>query len=520
MSAFKNISRNLPSITLAYALLIGFAGDMLIRDAPGGIAFLLWILLIAGMACMLMHHAEMVMSRETRFWLLSGVIFSASIAWRDAFALQIFNFMATFFALAMVVASCRWPRSLLFASDAREIIRAFIFTNMNMITGIFPLVSNVAQARAARGEKRLMRILRASTFALILAIIFLALLRSADPIFASFATLPAFDFKSMIGHIVVTIIFTAAIGGAAYAALNPILKIDEIKKSALPFQLDRLEIVFVLGTLNILFGAFVLSQLSWLFGGEQFLLQRTGLSVAEYARSGFFQVVIIVALVIPVLLFSRELIISSRAIARLHSCLSIPIIFLLTIIIISSALKMQLYVSFYGLSTDRLYTLIFLIWLGFVLIWLALTVLRDRSFAFPSGVLISAFATLILMNIFVPDRIVANLNVARAKALDINYLATLSADAADISLHALLAFSPTTLKQKHERCAAAITLLRRWGNLQSTELQSTRNSWRFWNAGNAMARRMVSLFANELNDMCIDQSQSLLPSFDMQPTSW
>ena len=57
----------------------------------------------------------------------------------------------------------------------------------------------------------------------------------------------------------------------------------------------------------------------------------------------------------------------TRALARRHTLLSLPVVALLGAIIVSAALRMKMYVHYYGLTTDRLYPLVFMAWLAIVL---------------------------------------------------------------------------------------------------------------------------------------------------------
>ena len=54
-------------------------------------------------------------------------------------------------------------------------------------------------------------------------------------------------------------------------------------------RLSRAEWVIPLALLDALFLAFVIVQLAVLFGGHDRVLRTTGLTYAEYARSGFWQ---------------------------------------------------------------------------------------------------------------------------------------------------------------------------------------------------------------------------------------
>jgi hypothetical protein len=213
----------------------------------------------------------------------------------------------------------------------------------------------------------------------------------------------------------------------------------------------------------------------------------------------------VVLLVLPVLLASRAMLPSDRSLERRHTALAVPLLVLLGLMIVSAVLRMRLYVHYYGLTLERFYPLVLMGWLAIVLLWLGFTVLRGRGRAFAGGAVISAFVILGMLNIVVPDVIVARVNVARAQrqpdvaapTLDLAYLATLGGEALPITLTALLqpaaqpADSAASLRIARDRCRAARTLLERWGP-SARELvrrESSDAPWRLWNAGAADAVR-------------------------------
>jgi hypothetical protein len=208
----------------------------------------------------------------------------------------------------------------------------------------------------------------------------------------------------------------------------------------------------------------------------------------------------VVALVVPLLVASRMLLAQGRALAHRHTMLSLPIVALLGVMIMSAALRMKLYVHYFGLSTDRLYPLVFMLWLGVVLAWLAATVLRGWSRPFLAGVALSAFATLVGLNVSAPDRIVATVNIERARtsherdSLDVLYLSRLGGEAADIAVRAVLpTLAPTSsIEQRRSRCYAVNNLLNHWGSSSPSFADWKGNaSWRTWNAGNVNALTAV-----------------------------
>ena len=69
-----------------------------------------------------------------------------------------------------------------------------------------------------------------------------------------------------------------------------------------PVRLGIVEIGVTLGLLNLLFFAFVLLQLRYFFGDATLVQDSEGLTFSEYYRRGFFELVTVAALVLPLLL--------------------------------------------------------------------------------------------------------------------------------------------------------------------------------------------------------------------------
>jgi hypothetical protein len=218
---------------------------------------------------------------------------------------------------------------------------------------------------------------------------------------------------------------------------------------------------------------------------------------------------LVVMLVVPVLLATRAALQPGRALARRHTALALPVVGLLGAIILSAMLRMKLYVHYYGLTTDRFYPLVLMGWLAVVLAWLALTVLRGNGRLFVAGALISGYATLFALNAIAPDVIVARVNLARrdrGAELDLAHLASLSGEASALATGALLASTPAVpgwtarAAVDRDRCSAASSLLERWGpNSAAAERHATHDAaWRFGNAGEARAVRVVGERAREL----------------------
>src|SRR5205823_2019867 len=143
------------------------------------------------------------------------------------------------------------------------------------------------------------------------------------------------------------------------------------------------EISVVLGSLDALFLAFVVVQIRYLFGGASLVSVSPGLSYAEYARHGFFELVAVSALSLPLLLTTHWLLRPQTCRAkRIFNALAGAQIVLLFVVMASAVQRMRSYMDEYGLTEARLYPTAFMGWLAVVFVWFALTVLRYRREAF------------------------------------------------------------------------------------------------------------------------------------------
>ena len=204
---------------------------------------------------------------------------------------------------------------------------------------------------------------------------------------------------------------------------------------------------------------------------------RTHLTYAAYARHGFFELVVVAALVLPLLLLAdwalrRE----RRRDHAVFAALAATLVVLLLAVVASVFERLRLYQQVYGLTELRVYATGFVVWLAVVLLWLCATVLRRRRRRFAVGAVVAGFAAIAAMNVLNPDALIARTNVARPH-VDVGYLARLSDDATPTLLRAL----PSLPRPEQRRLAAALLA------------RTPRHDWRSWNldrsrAADALAR--------------------------------
>ena len=220
------------------------------------------------------------------------------------------------------------------------------------------------------------------------------------------------------------------------------------------------EVGTVLVVVDLIFLAFVIVQFRYLFGGSDLVRAVTGLSYAEYARRGFFELVAVAALSLPLLLLADWWLDQREPVrVRRFRLLAGLMLLLLDVMLASALLRMRLYTAEYGLTELRFYTTAFMGWLVLVLGWFVTTVLRGRRERFGTGALLAGWLVLAGLNLANPDAVIAGVNLDRAasgRPFDRAYAAALSADALPVLRQGLPTIDPA------EGCPAAGTLDARW----------------------------------------------------------
>jgi len=190
----------------------------------------------------------------------------------------------------------------------------------------------------------------------------------------------------------------------------------KIDNSVVPgVTLGAVEIVVILGLVNLLFLSFVTFQLPYLFGGMDLVQNTPDFKLAEYARRGFGELVAVAAIVLPMLLATHWLLKKeSTAAHKLFRVLAGVQIALLFVIMASAVQRLFILTGplGYGMTTVRLYPMIFMIWLAIVFVWFGLTVLRGARQYFAWGALWSAFFVLGATHVLNPDAFIVRTNIA------------------------------------------------------------------------------------------------------------
>ncbi|MEO7539997.1 MAG: DUF4173 domain-containing protein [Pyrinomonadaceae bacterium] len=252
----------------------------------------------------------------------------------------------------------------------------------------------------------------------------------------------------------------------------------EIENTVMPpaFTLGTVEVGVILGLTNLLFLSFVIVQVPYLFGGMDLIQNTPDFKLAEYARRGFGELVAVSALVLPILLAGHWLIRKENPFTEKLFRLLAGIQIVLLFVIMASAVQRLVLLTGnlgYGLTTIRLYPLIFMTWLAIVFIWFGLTVLRGSRRYFAWGALWSAFLILGATHVLNPDAFIAKTNLElmrQGREFDAFYNAGLSDDALPVLMSSFADLKPTDQKIVVSRLAARYCEMRNEGDIRSWNL--------------------------------------------------
>ncbi|MGW5669701.1 DUF4153 domain-containing protein, partial [Micromonospora sp. NPDC003776] len=265
-----------------------------------------------------------------------------------------------------------------------------------------------------------------------LLLLFGLLFVSADAVFADLVTgaLPDVSPPGMFGWLVRLLLVGAVLLGGAYLLAAP----PDLELRAGPARVvRRLEWVLPLALLDALFAAFVLVQLAVLFGGSAHVLRTAGLTYAEYARGGFWQLLAVSALALLVIAGSLRWAPRRSRADRVLIRLLVGGLTGLSLVVVASAIyRMQVYTDAYGATRLRLVVTAVELWLGLLFVLVGVVTVRLRGAWLPRLVLGAGVVALLGLAVVNPDRLIAERNVERWQRidrLDVEYLSGLSADA-------------------------------------------------------------------------------------------
>ncbi|EST13483.1 DUF4153 domain-containing protein [Sporolactobacillus laevolacticus] len=434
---------NRSSMLLLCTVLLGILANVLFFDQFPGISYPIFVI---AFYCVFLWNARDELHVKVDFgWLLLIPIFLLSLSY-FVFSNLIFyalNFMAIPVLIVMQTtlttrrANEKWY-SIKFIGD---LFLGFFYRPFAFIALPFRVVIKQATARVGiRKDSTFLKVIIGVLVAVPLLILIISLLASADQVFSYLV--------DRIPNLFVTINLDTIVPRTLFAAIIALLSFSYIwslmkpKTTSAPFwkmsepmtvnnRVDHVIAVTILSLINAIYVLFTLIQFSYLFGSFSFALPAE-FTYAEYARRGFFELV-----VVTLINFSILLVIVSctkkggKAINKAMQLLESLLVFCTLVMLLSAFVRMFLYEQMYGYTYLRVLTHAFMIFL-FGLFIVTLCRIWKENLRLYKFYLLAAIAALVIINYMNIDVLITKWNIDRYEQtgkIDVNYLATLSDDA-------------------------------------------------------------------------------------------
>ena len=419
---------------------LGWAFDFLFWKKAPGINFAIYVVLCLVAGLLLLRGDGYRPKRNILLLLPLVIVFAVMTFLRQEPMTLFLSVVMTLFLMGLLAISFlggRWP-----SYSLLDYLKGFLSLLGSMIARPLGFSAEIKREQAQVGEGRASKIwpvVRGILIALPIVAIFAALLSSADLVFGQqlehfielfrLEKLPEYIFR--LAYILVGAYALAGVFLHAASQSSDEKLIGE-DKPVVPAFLGFTEAAIVLGSVAVLFLAFVIVQFQYFFGGQA-NIQIDGYTYSEYARRGFGELIVVA-------FFSLILILSAGSVTRrvtkiqrrVFSGLGIGIVALVLVMLVSAFQRLVLYETAYGFSRLRTYTHVFIFWLALLLVAVAVLEILRRERIFALAALVASLGFALSLGIMNVDGFIVRQNVDRAvqgETFDASYLTGLSADA-------------------------------------------------------------------------------------------
>lgn len=267
-----------------------------------------------------------------------------------------------------------------------------------------------------------------------LIFIIIALLSSADMVFGYYITnfyklFPKLSLADTAGDIVIIGLVFIYIFGYLWS-FNYNEKCNAEEKGKVKIKWEPVTILTIIFMIDIVYLMFSIVQFSYLYGGHNAL--PNGFTYAEYARRGFFELVLVTIMNFSILLCCIKFMKKDNKGMKFILNIFLTLLVLFTgNMLFSAHFKMSLYERTYGYTYLRVFVHVFLLLL-FIMFIISLAALWIEKVPMAKLSIIAALSMYVLLNYANVDAFIARKNIERfhdTGKIDLYYLSSLSYDA-------------------------------------------------------------------------------------------
>jgi hypothetical protein len=317
------------------------------------------------------------------------------------------------------------------ARSVRDMVVAVLAPVAAAIPTVRWIARGIAGSRLRRPVRNLGAIVRVALVTVVLLVVFGALFAGADATFESLLSdiVPDVDNTDIGANVFLGLViggFTAI--GIYLRFARPHLADRTSRKSAESWMW-----AVPTGTVLVLHVAFVATQARAMFGGDSYVQETAGLTYADYARTGFWQLFAVTALTILVVSIAWQRADRTTPVRRVLVGAILGGLCIAALAVVASALhRMGLYMDTFGATRLRVSVMATELWLGAVVIFFLMAGAGLGTRHLPRALGLLTIAAALSFAVYNPDNRIAQANVDRYEStgkIDLGYLATLSPDA-------------------------------------------------------------------------------------------
>ncbi len=494
-----------PNLLWIITIALGWSFDFLFWKQTPGINFAIFTVLCLAGGFFILWKDEKHASRGT-LWLIPLILFFASVTFLRAEPMTVFlSVLFTLFLLGVTAITFLGGRWIWYS--LADYVTGFLKLIASMVARPLSFSAEVKREQVESGTTvkkfNLWAIIRGIVIALPVVAIFAALLSSADVVFGNqldaliklfkLENLPEYIFRLV--YILVGAYLLAGVFLHAASASKDEKLIGEDKPLANRF-LGFTETAIVLGSVNVLFTAFVMVQFRYFFGGQTYL-GVGGLTDSEYARRGFGELATVAFLSLLMIMglstITRR---ENETQRRAYSILSVILVALVMVILVSAFQRLLLNELAHGFFRLRTYSHVFYIWLALLLVAVVVLEILHRERAFASAVIVASMGFVLSLSLLNVDAFTTRQAILRAiegKYFNVADLSSLSTDSVPVLVEEFL--SPSTPNSVREEIGAVL-LCRPDLSINS----SVEEDWRSFNLSRWMAYQAVKKALPQLSE--------------------
>ena len=346
---------------------------------------------------------------------------------------------------------------------------------------------NLDNEKTAKRKK----IIRAVLITLPIVLVILMLLSSADEIFGNIFI----NIANKVGNIFMNFEISTVIAKLILIFISSVYFICFFDFITYRYEVDKQEekttkakdnftIKMILTSLNVIYFVFCIIQIKSLF------LKNVSINYADYARKGFFQLMIVSLINLVTILVAKNYNKNAENKTSYINAMSIIMIVFTFIILLSSAYRMYLYESAYGYTLLRLLVYCSLFTESILLIPTIIYII-DKPINLPKMYFIIVTVIYVCMNLAIFDKIIAKRNVDRyfeTGKIDLYYLEyAVNTDAVEEIARVLDRVDEDENRTHTERILAEIY----------NELNDENTDFRDYNYSKTKAKKIIEKLNNE-----------------------